>query len=217
MLRAAIVLLLCMNLGVGAWWTWHREAPPVRLPATESGIASLKLLSEAEPRASAALPVEMDAAPEPLGAATHCLSLGPFQTPADLRHAMNLLIPVVGRIQFRELPATAVRGYRVFLPAAGSREQALKTARDLAAKGISDYYVVTAGEQQNTVSLGVFHDLGNAKQRHDALAALGYNTIMEPRTEDVPQWWVDIATASEFDWRPLLPDPEISAQQAPCF
>jgi len=217
MLRAILLLLVCMNLGVAAWWGLHHEPPLLRLPATEKGIASLKLLSETETPPSVQASDELNAAPDSLSAATNCQSLGPFQTPADLRHAMNLLMPLVSRIQFRELAATAVRGYRVFLPAAGSREQALKTARELAAHGITDYYVVTAGDQQDTVSLGVFRDLVNAKQRHDQITALGYTVVMEPRTEDVPQWWIDIATAGEFDWHSLLPDPELTSRPTACF
>jgi len=217
MLRAVILLLVCMNLGVASWWAMHREAPTTPLPANERGVATLKLLSEVESPPSAQAADELNAAPDPLNAAAYCLSLGPFQTPADLRHAMNLLMPLVNRIQFRELPATAIRGYRVFLPPAGSREQALKTARELAAHGITDYYVVTAGDQQDTVSLGVFRDLANAKKRHDQITALGYGAVMEPRTEDVPQWWIDIATASEFDWRTLLPDPELTSRPTVCF
>jgi hypothetical protein len=121
MLRAVILLLVCMNLGVASWWGLHREAPTARLPANERGIATLKLLSETESPPTAQSADELNAAPDPLNAATFCTSLGPFQTPADLRHAMNLLMPLVSRIQFRELPATAVRGYRVFLPARASR------------------------------------------------------------------------------------------------
>jgi hypothetical protein len=77
--------------------------------------------------------------------------------------------------------------------------------------------VVTAGDQQDTVSLGVFRDLANAKQRQDQITALGYNVVMEPRTEDVPQWWIDIATAGEFDWHTLLPDPELTSRPTTCF
>lgn len=217
MLRAILLLLVCMNLGVASWWTLHREPPTPRLPASERGVATLKLLSETESPPSAQAADELNAAPDALSAAAFCQSLGPFQTPADLRHAMNLLMPLVNRIQFRELPATAVRGYRVYLPAAGSREKALMTARQLAGHGITDYYVVTAGDQQDTVSLGVFRDLVNAKQRHDQITALGYNVVMEPRTEDVPQWWIDIATASAFDWHTLLPDPELTSRPTACF
>ncbi|MEO7251453.1 MAG: SPOR domain-containing protein, partial [Arenimonas sp.] len=131
---------------------------------------------------------ELSTAPEGLSAASVCLSLGPFATAVELRRAMNLLMPKVERIQFREVAATALRGYRVFLPAAGSRAQALESARTLSMRGIADYYVVTAGDQQNTVSLGIFRTLENASKRRDTVAALGFNPNLEARTEAVPQW-----------------------------
>lgn len=218
MLRSLILLLVCMNVGVSAWWALHRDTPATTLPATDSGVSTLTLLSESERRVPTATPMaELAAAPEEIGANTTCQSIGPFATPADLRRAMNVLTPRVTRIQFREVAATSLRGYRVFLPAAGSREQALKTARDLSARGVTDYYVVTAGEQQNTVSLGIFRDLANARARHDEIAAMGYDATVEARTEQTPQWWVEIAAESGFDWRPLLPDAGLQANSAECF
>jgi hypothetical protein len=147
---------------------------------------------------------------------SQCLSLGPFSTPADLRRAMNLLTPRVGRIQFREVAAVAVRGYRVYLPAAGTREQALATARALAAHGVNDYYVVTAGDQQDTISLGLFRDLENARVRHDAIAALGYEPTIEARTEQLPQWWVDVAAPPEMHWQEVLSGAGLQALPIPC-
>ncbi|KFN42646.1 SPOR domain-containing protein [Arenimonas oryziterrae] len=218
MLRAILLLLVCMNLGVAAWWGLHAEPARARLPATDPGVSSLTLLSEAENRANLATPTgELAAAPETLGAAPVCLSIGPFGTPADLRRAMNTLLPQVGRIQYREVAATSLRGYRVFLPAAGNREQALATARELAAHGITDYYVVTAGDQQNTVSLGIFRDLANARTRHDEIAALGYDATIEARTEQAPQWWIDVAASTGFDWRRVLTDPALQSASADCF
>jgi hypothetical protein len=217
LLRALILLLLCMNIGVAVWWAKHHEAVPVALPATEVGVASLTLLSEA-PRPPAALAdvEELSADPEQLNSQTVCLSLGPFASSAALRRAMNTLLPQVERIQFREVPALAVQGYRVFLPPAGSRAEAQEIARGLAAKGIADYYVVTAGEQQNTISLGLFRDLANASKRHDEVAALGYNPIVEARTESAPQWWIDLAAPAGFDWQALLPGSEVQAKATPC-
>jgi hypothetical protein len=218
MLRSLILLLLCMNLGVAAWWALHSPAPARVLPASEAGVSSLTLLSESERRTQATTPAaELAAAPEQIGATTACQSIGPFATPADLRRAMNTLTPRVIRIQFREVAATALHGYRVFLPAAANREAALKTARDLAARGVSDYYVVTAGDQQNTVSLGLFRDLANARARHDEIVAMGYDATVEARTEQAPQWWVDIAADAGFDWRPLLSDASLQAASADCF
>lgn len=218
MLRSLILLLLCMNLGVAAWWGLHSPAPARVLPPSEPGVSSLTLLSESERRTQPAAPAaELAAAPEQIGATTACQSIGPFATPADLRRAMNTLTPRVTRIQFREVAATALRDYRVFLPAAASREAALKTARDLAARGVSDYYVVTAGDQQNTVSLGLFRDLANARARHDEIVAMGYDATVEARTVQAPQWWVDIAADAGFDWRPLLSDTGLQAASVDCF
>jgi hypothetical protein len=216
MLRAVLLLLVCMNAGVGLWWAWHREPAHQPLPAREPGVASLTLLRETE-RSGLPAAAELDAAPEPLADMPVCLSIGPFETPADLRAAMGRLMPEVGRIQFRELPATALRGYRVYLPAAPDRAQALTSARALAARGLRDYYVVTAGEQQNTVSLGLFRDLENARRRQAEVAALGYVATVEARTEQVPQWWVDIAAPEGFDWTRILPGATVQARAVPCI
>lgn len=214
-LRALVLLLLCMNLGVAAWWATHREPPAAAIAPTEKGVASLTMLSEAE-RRPAADAAELSVDPEPLSTGSACLSIGPFATPADLRRAMNALLPNVERIQFREVAAVAVRGYRVFLPAAANRAEALAIARALSASGVADYYVVTAGDQQNTVSLGIFRELENATQRRDQVAALGYNPSVETRTEPVPQWWIDLAAPAGFDWRALVPDQGLQANSAPC-
>lgn len=204
-LRSIVVLLVCLNLGVGLWWAVRAEPVATPPPALEEGTGSLVLLGEAElpPPSDAA---EIGAVPVPLPDAPVCHSLGPFATPVELRAAMNVLTPHVGRIQFREVAATELRGYRVYLPAAGNREAALATARQLAARGVRDYYVVTAGDQENTVSLGLFRDLANAEKRRDELSAQGFQPVLEPRTESAAQWWIDYAAEAGFDWRVQLPD-----------
>lgn len=213
--RTLLVLLLCMNLGVAAWWAGHRDPAPPTLPALDANVPRLRLLSEVEKR-PAPDAAELSEAPALLDANAICLSLGPFETPADLRLAMDLLLPKVERIQFREVPAVALRGYRVFLPPAASRADALAVARALSDKGVADYYVVTAGAQQNTISLGSFRDLEKASLRRNALAALGYSPMLEPRTESVSQWWIDLAAAPDVQWQELVPDPAIKAIASPC-
>lgn len=215
-LRALVVLLACMNLGVAAWWLLRPAPAPVAPPAVEAGVASLVLLREAEPPPPPDA-VEMGAVPVPVPARPVCLSVGPFATPADLRAAMSALTPLVASIQYRETQATALRGYRVYLPAAASREAALATARELAARGVNDYYVVTAGDQENTVSLGQFRDLANAEARRDAIAALGFAPVLEPRTEQAPQWWIELAAEPGLDWRAATGAPGgVSATEVAC-
>jgi hypothetical protein len=216
MLRAILLLLACMNLGVAAWWLSHRDPPAPVPPASAEGVPTLRLLSEVERLPARQAARELAEPPAPLSADARCLSLGPFETPAALREAMERLLPKVERIQFREVSTLALRGYRVFLPPAESREAAFAVARELAAAGVSDYYVVTAGPQRNTVSLGLYRDLDNANQRRDAVAALGYAPVLEPRTEPVSQWWIDLAAASAFDWRSVLRADGLRAEAAAC-
>ena len=214
LVRALVVLLSCMNLGVAAWWLLHDESRANPLPRNEPGIATLTLYSEA---GRGAVPRAPQAAEAPvLSADAVCQSLGPFESAPALRKAMDALLSKVERIQYREVQATALHGYRVFLPAAADRAQALATARSLAAKGVNDYYVVTAGEQTNTVSLGIFRELENASKRRDEVVALGYNAVVEPRTEPVKQWWIDLAAAPGFDWRTVLGAGDLKSMAAPC-
>jgi hypothetical protein len=216
LLRALVLLLACMNVGVAAWWAAHREPPARVLPANEPDIASLTLLSEsdrAQLGGDAPIP---EATPAPLTEGAVCQSLGPFESADALRRAMDALLPRVERIQYREVQATALHGYRVYLPAAANRQQALEAARLLAQRGIADYYVVTAGDQENTVSLGIFRELDNATKRRDSVAALGFNAVVEPRTEPVRQWWIDMAAGAGFDWRSVVRGAQLKAVAAPC-
>ncbi|WP_043800077.1 SPOR domain-containing protein [Arenimonas malthae] len=216
MVRGLVVLLACMNLAVGLWWWLHVPAVAAPPPPMESGVGGLVLLGEAEAPAPPDA-VELAAVPMPLPDAPLCLSIGPFATPAQLRSAMNALTPLAARIQFRELPATELRGYRVFLPASGSREQALATARQLAARGVRDYYVVTAGEEENTISLGLFRELANAEKRRDEVASQGFQPSLEPRTEQAAQWWIDLAAEPGLDWAAAIGEAEgLEARPAPC-
>lgn len=214
--RGLVVLLVCMNLAVGLWWWRHAPPADATPPPAEQGIGGLVLLSEAEPAAPPDA-VELAAVPVPMPEAPECLSIGPFATPADLRTAMNALSPLAARIQFREVPATELRGYRVFLPAAGSREQALAMARQLASRGVRDYYVVTAGAEENTVSLGLFRELANAEKRRDEVAAQGFEPKLEPRTEQASQWWIDLAGERGLPWRDALGGaPGLEARPVAC-
>ncbi|WP_374601336.1 SPOR domain-containing protein [Arenimonas sp.] len=214
--RSLVVLLACMNLAVGLWWFLHRVPAGETPPPLENGVGGLVLLGEAEAPASPDA-AELAGVPVPMPEQPVCLSLGPFGTPAELRAAMNALTPLAARIQYRELPATEVRGYRVFLPAAASREQALAAARQLAARGVRDYYVVTAGDQENTVSLGLFNELANAEKRREEIAAQGFGAQLEPRTEQATQWWIDLVAEPGLDWAAALGQPRgVEARVAEC-
>jgi len=136
-----------------------------------------------------------------------------------MREALNALTSAVTRIQYREAHATETRGYWVYLPALASREQALAAARQLSSKGVRDYYVVTAGDQQNTISLGLFRDKGNAEKRRNEVAALGFAPELVTRTEELPVYWLDFATDPQhpFNWRTRVVQSDLHEEPVTCF
>lgn len=206
--RALLVSLLLMNLGVAAWWSLRTLPPETRPTAVEAGITPLRLLSEAEAPDTGPISADAEAVGQPVpdGVAIeqNCLQIGPFLTQADLRRVMNALSPSASRIQFRESRVLANRGFWVFLPAQGTREAALAAARELSAQGLRDYYVVTAGDQQNTISLGLFRDRGNAETRRREVQELGFSPELQERTEEIPNYWIELAAAPGLDWRASL-------------
>ena len=215
--RLLFVLLLASNLGVAAWLLFG-QAPAARLPpATDPGVPELKLLSERPGTPPVAAAQDARSAP---AVSDRCDSIGPFPTQADMRAAMQTLTPHVPRIQYREEQAHQSRGFWVYLPALPSRDAALSTARALSAKGVNDYYVVTAGDNQNMISLGLFHDRGNADRRRAEITALGFDPQVNERMETLPVYWVDFVLPQQagFDWRTWLPGrDDLQARTVDCF
>ena len=218
--RALFLLLLAANLGAASWLVFAPNMRAAPAPASDPGVPKLVLLSERDRGDDAS--AEMAAPPESradLGN-DECHSIGTFPTQADVRAAIGTLTPLVRRIQFREAHSTQARGYWVYLPALATREQALSTARQLSSKGVRDYYVVTAGDQQNTISLGLFRDQGNADRRRAEIVALGFAPQVNTRTEDLPAYWLDFALVDgqPLDWHGRVPVPHDAREESiACF
>lgn len=207
--RALFLLLLALNIGGACWLLFAHRPELVALPAADPGVPELMLLSEQDGALASSAELASAAESQADLANDECRTLGPFSTQADTHAAMNALTPSTKRIRVRETHASQVRGYWVFLPAMATREQALAAARSLSQKGVRDYYVVTAGDQQNTVSLGLFRDQGNAERRSAEISALGFSPSTHARSEDLPQYWLDYALSGDgpFDWRQRVPAP----------
>ena len=219
--RILFLLLLAMNIGVASWLYFAPQPRARAFAPGDPGVPKLVLLSGRE-RAGEPSAAELASAPE-AAAQPHdgaCSSIGPFPTQADMRGALNALTPLVARIQYREARSTETRGYWVYLPAQASREKALVLARQLSEKGVRDYYVVTAGDQPNTISLGLFHDQANADKRRDEVAKLGFAPEVVARTEELPVYWIDFAQERDhpLDWRAhVAAQPELREQTVHCF
>jgi hypothetical protein len=217
--RILFLLLLAANLGVAAWIALTPRGDPDARPGNDPGVAPLVLLAEREGEGDSAELAEAPRSEADTGR-DRCIAIGPFPTQSDMRVAINALTPSVKRIQSREAQTQQSRGWLVYLPAPATREEALAVARQLYSGGVRDYYVVTAGKAQNTISLGLFKDRNNAERRRAEIAGLGFTPAITERTEQLPVYWVDLALGPDdtLAWRTELPDMlDVGERVIQCF
>jgi hypothetical protein len=229
-LRLLFVLLIALNIAVGAWLLLGQDDTYGR-SVTDPGVPMLHLLSEQAPLPAAAVsappPAVTAAAPTVVASAASgsaapqmlCLAVGPFDTPQDLRNARAPLAGEGVRMRSRQEQTSQARGWWVYLPAPGNRAQALALARQLDAAHVGDYFVMSSGDQPNAISLGLFRDPANARKRRDEVVAAGFAAQLQERTEQVPEYWLDLAVAdgARFDWRSRVRTPGVGSHSTLCF
>lgn len=203
-MRALLVLLLVLNLGVAAWWLTRAPAPPP-IPAEPTlSVARLQLLSETQgaPGASptaADTAIRSDSAPTSAPATQQCYSFGPFSNDQAAVAAQARLQPLTLRVNARTQRSTPARGWRVLLPALPSREQADATAQRIAAAGFNDYFVVREGSEAHSIALGRYRGEDAARGRAAALVAAGFPARAEPIGGGPAITWIDVTAAEGFD------------------
>lgn len=208
-LRALIVFLVVLNLGITAWWLSRADAAPAVVEDASSGIARLQLLSErpgskpapAPVAEAAALPADTKTAekvPPPV-APERCVSFGPFADAAALAAAQTAMRPGALRLRTRETQAGGERGWRVYLPAAADRAAADANADKLKAAGFTDLMVVGDGAEANSIALGRFSGEARAQQHAAALRAAGFEAKAEALGEARIARWVDVAIKADTD------------------
>ena len=238
-LRLLFILLMALNIAVGAWLLLGQPYAH-NGNAVDPGVRELRLLSEmpqpvatvAAPSVAAsvatAAPASLPAPAAPVNTPPPrpaqpvpqiCLALGPFATPQDLRNARQALGAQVTRMRSRQEQITQPNGFWVYLPATSSHAQALELARQLGARNIKDYFVVSGGDQPNTVSLGLFKDPANARKRRDEVVAAGFPARLSERSETVPEYWLDLVAnnSPRFEWRNRVRASGINSHSTSCF
>ena len=214
LIRALIVLLIVLNLGVAAWWISRPAAQPPALPEQPAGVLRLQLLAESRTTAKAippapvpaAAPATPEAKPVPApavatvaavtAAVAQCFSIGPFANDAAATTAAARITAQATRVRPREVPGQRASGYNVLLPPLPDRESAQALAQRIGAAGFDDYLVVNGGEQANGIALGRYRSRDGAERRQAALKAAGFAAQVQVIGNEGPsQWWLDIAAA----------------------
>ncbi|MCK6229427.1 SPOR domain-containing protein [Stenotrophomonas indicatrix] len=174
-------------------------APAAATPAAPSKPA--EPVKAPEPVAAVAKPAPEPVAEKPAGPAAppRCLALGPFADRAAASAAQSRAGNLLSQVRLREQPAASGSArYRVLLPAAASRDDAQATVKRIVAAGLSDYYIISQGDETNAIALGQYRNREGAERRMAAVQAAGF----QPRlvaSGDAGQWWLEgqLATGSE--------------------
>jgi cell division protein FtsN len=166
-------------------------AAPTSAPAAPDAPAPVP--ASAPPAATAAAaPPSATPAPAP----AQCLSLGPFADRAAAMAAQGNAGSLLQRSRLREVPNAGASTYRVIMPASASREEAQALVKQIAAAGISDYYILGQGEDANAIALGQYRNREGAERRMAALSAAGFNArLVASGGDGSAQWWVDATLA----------------------
>lgn len=191
MVRYLFITLLLSNIGFFVWSQKVAAPTSKTFTATDPGVTALKLLEEIPQ------PIETEPTDNVLLAQQICYSAGPFDNEATIQSAQEQLTPLVLKTSIRSLTTTQEAGYWVYLPAMPTRAEALAKGRELAAAKVRDYYVVTAGDHENTVSLGLYREQYNADNRIAQLSRKGFNVQKKVRIEEWPEFWLDFSVTKE--------------------
>ncbi|MCF5089515.1 hypothetical protein D3C81_1335990 [compost metagenome] len=188
----------------------EREAAPATAvaaapaPAAATPTASSKPaepVKAPEPVTAIAKPAPAPVAEKPVAPAAppRCLALGPFADRAAATAAQGRAGNLLSQVRLREQPAASGSArYRVLLPAAASRDDAQATVKRIVAAGLSDYYIISQGDETNAIALGQYRNREGAERRMAAVQAAGF----QPRlvaSGDAGQWWLEgqLAAAAE--------------------
>jgi len=189
--RIAVLVLLLANcaLLLTRLLDTRSDAPPALPVDTRIPQAELLIESDGDDRASG----------------PRCFTIGPMSTLVQQQRAEDRLMPFADRLRLRSTEADRDRGWWVFVTATG-RSAAIETARELAERGVDDYFVVADRALPDAISLGLYEERENARQRLRQIRALGFDAQMSIRREAIPQFWIDyqIDPGQRAPWRFIL-------------
>jgi hypothetical protein len=200
LLRALLVFLVVINLGVAAWWALRAPVPPLPPVQVPAGVPKLQLLSEAPPRALQRPAAAIAPKPAP---PTQCFSFGPYANPALLRRAVERVRATGASAQIREQLNGKPSGWRVFLPAQATPEATRALADRIGAAGIDDYLLLPEG---NGIALGRFGTEAAAQRRQSTLTDAGFPAQIAPLGDVVRESWIDARGSAGLDGARMAQD-----------
>lgn len=121
-----------------------------------------------------------------------CRSIGPFDRDEEALTASETLAGLGFTINPRAEQEQRQVGFWVSIPSLADRPSAEQIAADLRNAGISDFYIVPSGEDQNAISLGVFSQRERADRRATQVRDSGFASEVTGRFQPANVTWLEI-------------------------
>lgn len=157
---------------------------PNKLPASSVRGSSPK-------KPSGSIAAEAPATREPVSEERVCYTLGPFPRPEDAVGAVMQLKARDLDARARKKDEAAQAGFLTFIAPLKTRAEARAILRTLHQQGI-DSFIVTQGDKNNAISVGIYSELEQAQARQVELRKKGFQVLVEPRGTVKQEHWVDV-------------------------
>jgi hypothetical protein len=218
-MRWFFLFLLVLNV---FYYVWQQQQVPMKPNAflSERGYvephADIRLLGEIEK------PARSVSADVPAGVGdTTCMALGEFSERLEAEAIEQRLVSVNIAVSILERNVSAGIDYWVYLSPLASSQASLRQLRELQGRMI-DSYLITEGDLENGISLGIFSRSSSAETVVERLRAAGYEPQMRQLERTHRTYWVQIAPSSsrlvddELLGRLAEDFPGLMHQLAPC-
>lgn len=176
-MRLAFVLLMAINIAVLLWGVFVRSAPP---PLSSPPGGNLQLIDEG------------GTAPD-TAATVRCLRLDP---PLAAPAARKLAAALRGQGHVVALQPPVPRRYRVHAPPMDSISEAAKWLHRLRDAGLGGAALAVGGNNPNSIVVGAFDRLADAREAHRRVLNLGLQARIDPPQAPAARAELMIATTT---------------------
>lgn len=127
----------------------------------------------------------------------NCFSYGPIAEEAQADSLNNWFVNHGGKAQRRHKDEQGRQLFWVYLSPKESREAAMKTIRQFKDQGIRDFRLISKGDLENAISMGLFSSQAAVNRRLKELAKEGYKPVVVPYSDGKRTFWVDVLLSDE--------------------
>ncbi len=159
------------------------NSPADSMTSPEAGTAASAGMAPLAPIAAAALTLEVPG---------RCLTYQALEDEGTARSLARAAQRLGVRAELQVVSSPRVFSYIVVTPPEPQPERRRALAKQLRAAGITDLTIFGRGVYAGRISLGVYHGPRSAHRRRAALAALGFESEVQPRTRAQRTWRLDV-------------------------